>query len=174
MRSRIPLTDSLLLLENGEVVSSLENKSIVPFKNNIHPIPFFENFELSADKIFWVNPHVAFDTGNSLSLLMTRDLCNEAVNYIDRSGIKCDKFLIFLRRCNNNGTMVKFTGDYPPLLPQEKSILKDGQHLCLLGLQFLKTFGIGFVSDGNRSWLIPRTLLNSFRSQRWIGQEIDQ
>ena len=101
---------------------------------------------------------------------MTPYICNEAVNYIDRSGIKCDKFLIFVRRCNGT-MMVKFTGDYPPLLPQERSILKDGENFCLLGLQFLGTYGIGFVSDGNRSWLIPRTLLNSFRSQ--IDEEVD-
>jgi len=79
---------------------------------------------------------------------MTLKLRNEASNSIGRNW---QQFYLFVRRFN--GTAVEFRGDYPPLLPQERSILKDGQHLCLLGLQFLET------------WLIPRTLLNSFRSQ---------
>ncbi len=113
-----------------------------------------------------MNPHVAFDTGNPFPLLMTLKLRNQASNSIGRNW---KQFYLFVRR--RNGTTAKFSGDYLPLLPQERSILEDGQHLCLLGLHFLETFGIGFVSDGNRSWLIPRTLLHSFRSQ--MDEEVD-
>jgi hypothetical protein len=65
------VTDSLQVLENEEVVSSVEDKSNVPLKNkaNLHSIYFFESIEISADRYFWEKPHIVFDTGNPHPLL---------------------------------------------------------------------------------------------------------
>ena len=72
----------------------------------------------------------------------------------------------------SDGITVQFEGDYPPLLPQEKSIFTPGVDFCLLGLKFLEKLDIGFFSDGNRSWLISRTVLDLFRIQ--IGEKLDE
>lgn len=97
-----------------------------------------------------------FDTGNPHSILFTFNLRNDicSFKYADKWASK----LSF----NGGASSKKISGDYPPLLPSEKSVMKPGIEWCLLGREFLKKVGLGYFDGGDQAFLIPFEVSESF------------